>query len=184
MSALKWLYQYLPGARARSIQVFARSRPIVVFSDGACEAEGTTCGAVLLDGIGDCEFFGVKVPEDVVAGWVQGESRQVIGQAELWPVLLALLTWRAKMAGRHVVFYLDQDAARQALVKAYSPSRPSAEIVGQAYVMLAEIEVYPWFARVPTSSNVADHASRLLFKEVLLELPGARLREAILPRSA
>jgi hypothetical protein len=181
MRALEWLAKYLPEARARTIQVFARSRPLVAFSDGACEEHLTSCGAVLLDGPECSEFFGVKVPDEICAKWVQGESRQVIGQAELWPVLLSLLTWSDKMAGRQVIFFLDQDAARQALVKAYSPSRPSAEIVAQVFVNVALLEVYPWFARVPTESNVADHASRLLFGRVREELPGARLRDAKLP---
>jgi hypothetical protein len=180
-AALEWLARALPVAKARTIKVFATARPVVVFTDGACEGDVASCGAVLFDGETRTEFFGTRVPEDVHASWRQGTSEQVIGQAELWPVLLALLTWSDELAGRQVMFFIDQDAARQGLVKAYSPSKPSAEIIGQVFMKVAELEVYPWFSSVPTSSNPADPASRLNFALVQQEFPKARSRDAAMP---
>jgi hypothetical protein len=180
LSALRWLATTLPVARPRTVQALASTRPVIIFTDGACEGEGASCGGVLLDG--DCaEFFGLRVPEETYSAWRRGESTQVIGQAELWPVLLALLTWRERLSGRHIIFFIDQDAARQGLVKSYSPAEPSARIIGQVFVQVAAQEVYPWFARVPTSCNVADPASRLDFARVRQVVPGALVRNAVLP---
>jgi hypothetical protein len=181
LSALAWLAAMLPIARPRVVRAFGTTRPVLVFTDGACEGEGASCGAVLLDGEGVVEFFGLPVPDVTYRGWRQGASSQVIGQAELWPVLLSLTTWADRLAGRRVIFFIDQDAARQALVKAYSPSRPSAGIIAAAIVKVAELEVYPWFARVPTACNVADAASRLDFAQVLRAVPGAVQRKAVIP---
>jgi hypothetical protein len=62
VAALTWLAMFLPSARPRVIQVFSTMRPIIVFTDGACEGEVVSCGAVLMDGAEDVQFFGTVVP--------------------------------------------------------------------------------------------------------------------------
>ena len=56
-------------------------RPVLVFTDGACEPEGTTVGGVLVDGsVAQC--FGFKVSEAHVESWeTKLNQTQVIGQA-------------------------------------------------------------------------------------------------------
>jgi hypothetical protein len=179
LAAVIWLSEFLPLAKPRIIQVFCVARPLVVFTDGACEDALVTCGAVLLDGLGDVEFLGIEVAGELSASWRQGASRQVIGQAELYPVLLALDTRAERMKGRHLLVFIDQDAARQALIKGYSPSRPSADIITKVFGRVATLGTYPWFSRVPTASNPADAASRLDFLAVLAAFPQARLRAAV-----
>ena len=63
-----------------------------------------------------------------------------------------------------MVWWLDQDAARQALAKGYSPVLVSASIVDEVSLKLSWLNCYSWYARVPTASNPADAASRLDWK--------------------
>jgi hypothetical protein len=132
----------------------------------------------MIDGPWDVEAFGTEVPRRFREAWLQGSSTQVIGQAELFPVFVSMVTWAEKLRKRHVLVFLDQDAARQALVKAYSPSRPSAEIISAVFQEVEALEIYPWFSRVPTLSNAADAASRLDFSTLKANFPWVRVRSA------
>ena len=59
-------------------------------------------------------------------GWTK---KQVVGQAELVPCLAAKQVWRKRMRGRLVMNYIDNEAAKYALIKGTSPTRDS--VAGQ-----------------------------------------------------
>ena len=82
-----------------------------------------------------------------------------------------------------MIYFLDQDAARQALVKAYSPSAPRVQIISDVFVEISAVDLSPWFSRVPTASNPADPASRMDFKAVTSTFVKARLSKAVYQRS-
>ena len=113
----------------------------------------------------------------MVEGWRSSGKWQVIGQAELLPVLLAAVVWADILRNRYVVFWLDQDAARQGLTKGYSPSEHSAVLIDLASQHLSALQVFPWFARVPSASNPADAPSRLDLPAVWKSFPGALRRQ-------
>eukprot|EP00973_Karenia_brevis_P040752 5640106-Karenia_brevis.AAC.1 len=67
-------------------------------------------------------MFGATIREDLVAQWRTKEKQeQVIGQAELFPLLIARLTWAKYLKGSRVIYFLDNEAARLGAIKAYSP---------------------------------------------------------------
>eukprot|EP00439_Symbiodinium_sp_Y106_P008876 s11850_g1.t1 len=73
--------------------------PVLIFTDGACEQEGSlvTHGALLFDpATGRKEVFGDHVPESMVFQWRRGGKKQVIFFAEIFPVVVA------KAFGDHV----------------------------------------------------------------------------------
>ena len=80
---------------------------------------------------------------------------------------VAARRWRERIAGRNVIVYIDNDSARGALIKGYSPALPSAELLAVCWTELALARANPWFARVPGPSNIADGPSRLEFAECL-----------------
>ena len=88
-------------------------------------------------------------------------QKQVIGQAEIFPVLVARLTWKSRIAGRRVYYFIDNESARLALVKSYSPCLPSLKILMSCLAWDQEFQSSPWYARVPTYSNLADAPSRM-----------------------
>ena len=104
--------------------------PVLVFSDGACEVDGTSIGAVVIaPGVG-AQCFGATVSESTLESWrTKMGQRQLIGQAELFPLLVARLTWPDLLRSRRVLFFVDNESARIGMIRTYSPVLPSLGIV-------------------------------------------------------
>ena len=99
--ALRFWIAYFGTAAPRSITL-DHEMPIVVYTDGACEGENheivTVGGILVVEGV-LIEYFGFRVPEWLVSAWQQDGQRQVVGQAELLPVLVAKRLWGVSMKG-------------------------------------------------------------------------------------
>ena len=145
--------------------------PVLIFTDGACEADCTSIGGVLITPSGRVECFGIELPKEIVDGWKKkADQTQVIGQAELLPVLVAKLTWQHEIEGRRAIYFIDNESARLALVKAYSPVVSSLRIVCSCLKWDQDYKSQSWYARVPTFSNIADGPSRFEFTQCLKDL--------------
>ena len=95
----------------RSVSLWSEQPPVVVYTDGACEAESITMGAVLVDlSSGTKEFFGCPVPEALVLKWRRSGRTQLIFFTEILPVLVAKKTWSEILKNRRVFFYIDNEA--------------------------------------------------------------------------
>ena len=94
--------------------------------------------------------------DELVDAWLT-----LIGQAELLPVLLAKHTWSDVFQNRRCFEFVDNNSARYSLVNGYSPVLDSSQIISDVWLYDATQGVSSWYARVPTSSNVADGPSRL-----------------------
>ena len=160
--AAKTLSQAMP----RKIYAWKDEWPIVVFTDGACEADAThvTHGAVLCDLVTQSFFFfGDHVPRKFLEDWKKGGKTQVIFQAELFPIWIAKATWRGLLSHRQVIWFVDNEAARAAMVRSYSPLLDSMELIRNCAYEDVEAQSLNWYARVPSRSNLSDAASRLEF---------------------
>ena len=155
-------------------------RPVIVLTDGACEPEHTSIGGVLVcDGV--VEVFGAVVPTELVNSWkTRDDQEQVIGQAELFPLLISRLTWSKYLSGRRVIYFVDNESARLAMIKAYSPVGASLDLICKALQWDNAHDSYPWFARVPTASNISDSPSRMRLSQELIEL-GAKVVAPVFP---
>ena len=146
-------------------------RPVIVFTDGACETELTSIGGVLFPPTGRVQCFGLELPTALIDSWKSNkEQLQVIGQAEILPVLVAKQTWKEQLRGRRVIFFIDNESARIALVRAYSPVLASLRILMACLKSDQDLQSKSWYARVPTFSNIADGPSRLEFTKLLKDL--------------
>ena len=99
------------------------------------------------------------MPEDRLSSWRQRASglvEQVIGQAEIFPVLASLRTWQLALRGRRVVVFIDNDSARFSLIRRFSPVLVSMELIVEVGTEAARMSTCLWFERVPTLSNPAD----------------------------
>jgi hypothetical protein len=162
-----------------------REAPVIVLTDGACEEDGTTVGGVILcPGESTVECFGAQVDERMVASWKTREDQtQVIGQAEIFPLLVARLTWHHLLRGRRVIYFVDNESARLAMVKAYSPVLPSIELITKCLAFDYREECSSWYARVPTGCNISDAPSRMMLSEALRSL-GAKTVRPVFPAGA
>jgi hypothetical protein len=160
---LRFWPKYLQDAKPRTLKLNDTRPPILVFVDGA-EEDVVSTGAVMIDpcdGLNGRQFFVYDVPTAKVEQWkTAGGKQRVIHQAELLPALLAVSTWAARMQGRRIILFVDNDGARGSLIKGSSTSLPSALIVGQFWSEAAAAEMYIWVDRVPSASNPADGPSR------------------------
>ena len=169
-------------APSRSVPLDARADAVVIFMDGACDPpgdsplgpSGTAYGAVMFDPRdGAIQFFGATVGVERAERWRAGREWQINTQAELLPAVAAKLTWKQRLTGRLLIFYIDSDPARAGLVKGYSPVKASAEIISASAMLDRTLGCFPWYARVVSESNIADAASRLDFAEVRRLFPSA-----------
>ena len=135
--------------------------PVLVFTDGACEDAGTSVGGLIIDG-DLIEHFGFWVDKEKLEKWkTKEDQKQVIGQAELYPLLVARLTWGKYLKGRRVIYFIDNESARIGLVRGYSSVLPSLKIIMQCLEWDCNNDSTAWFARVPSESNPADGPSRM-----------------------
>ena len=104
----------------------------------------------------------------------------MIGQAELFPVLVAKRTWAKDLCGRRVIYFIDNEAACPGLVKAYSLVLPSLGIIMDCLTWDYANNSDSWYARVPSESNVSDGPSRLDFHLVLERRGGVRVNPKLL----
>ena len=149
-------------AGPRVVEPRAHKPPVIIFTDGACEEDGTTIGGVLITRSGRPEAFGARLTEEAVKRLASKlGQKQVIGQAELLPVLVAKQTWEKEIGCSKVIFFIDNDSARLALIKGYSPVLSSLELIMQCAIEDAKSRCSSWYARVPTHSNIADDPSRM-----------------------
>ena len=147
------------------LQISAKSRLTwYLFTDGSCEASKRVgaVGAVLYDSKGSLvSAFSEKAPTSVMDRLL-ADSENPIYELELFPVLLALRKWQSLLQGTQIVSFVDNDAAKYALVKACSTTHVGAEIIEDIRMIELRCQMRIWYARVPTHSNPADGPSRLI----------------------
>ena len=126
---------------------------------------------------GQCVPFRRPVAKLVAVPWRFRFQRR---QAELFPRVVAALTWPDLLRDHLVIWWHDNESARAASIRGYSPVLESCRILAEAAVCEAALHCRSWFARVPTASNVSDPASRLDYPEVWRLVPGAVQSEPVL----
>ncbi len=176
---LRWLRDRVLLAPPRLITVEKRST-FHVFLDGACTEYqpdeawcGTSIGGVMFDeqgrGVGS---FGEVLPQEIVAVWKQGDKEQLIFEAELLPYVVALHLWAAELKGASCFIYIDNEAAKSSWINGTADLLHARRMIHVGVSKEAELEVSPYFCRVPTHSNLADDPSRGSFD--LCERMGAK----------
>ena len=168
LGALDWLVKHVLSSPPRRVLRASVRPPLLVLTDGACEGqswESVTIGGILLDPEdGTVEYFGCRVPErTLLTWWAATGPRQTIGQAELLPAVMARRHWMTRIAGRRIFFFLDNNSARDALVRGDSAAASSRALLRAFYRIEARAPCTAWFTRVATAANAADGPSRLSF---------------------
>ena len=152
----------LDSAGPRIVEPIAWEYPIVIFTDGACEDAGASIGGIIFAQGMRPQTFGAMLTKEATRKLASkiGQT-QIIGQAELLPVLVAKYIWRSILANRRVIYFVDNDSARLALVRGYSPVITSLGIIMRCAHQDALSRSSSWYARVPSKSNIGDGPSRM-----------------------
>lgn len=168
-SALAGALASLLNSKPRVVRSWSGNKPAVVFTDGACEEDGlkVTHGAVLYDGqTGKAQMFGDNVPSSWVELWRKSGRRQLICQAEIFPVIVAKATWSEILRGRSVIWFIDNNSALSARIRSFSPVIDNFSLLVINAQLDVEIDCLNWYARVPSPSNLGDAPSRLEFAKL------------------
>ncbi len=158
---LRFWPKYFANAKPRTVRYVDDRPPAVIFTDGA-EEGAVGVGGILMDAASaGHEYFGGIVDDQIVQGWLAaGNKQRVIHQAEVYPALIALGIWAEQLRGRRVIFFVDNDAAKECLIKGTTRSKASAKLVADFWCRAAEYELYIWVERVASAANPADAPSR------------------------
>jgi hypothetical protein len=180
--ALTFAKELLSTAAPRRVSLIDTTAPIIVFTDGAFESlpDGSflaSIGAVVIDPVTNTRsIHDGMVPNDLVALWQKIVGAQLIGQVELYPILAIRLLYQELLENRRVLYFIDNDSARDALISGTSKSLASMTLLTEFHLVESLKPSYPWYARVPSSSNPADAPSRgdvdSMAKSLCLEYKG------------
>ena len=83
-----------------------------------------------------------------------------IGELETLAVLLAANIWRSYIGAKRILFFVDNEGSRFSLIRGYSASKVISFMCSVLTSLLDDLFIFPWYARVPSVSNIADPPSR------------------------
>lgn len=81
----------------------------------------------------------------------------------MYPILVAKETWCTHLASRSVLWFADNESARMALVRSFSPVADNFSILQVNAKLDMELQSRHRYARVPSKTKISDAASRLCF---------------------
>ena len=158
--ALHFFLLVLTSVPARIIPIIHDELPpVVIYTDASARGPSLRLGVLVLEqGVrGECGSW--DVPAEVVDTW---ELRsQYIGQAELLCGPLVLHTWRERLRGRSILWFVDNFAAVSAMAKTCSPTEDNSRMALIVGLLAAELGIGLWLEYVHTAQNPADWLSRL-----------------------
>ena len=76
------------------------------------------------------------------------------------PAWLAIDLWGKQLHSRRVILFVDNDAAKGALIKSGSRVEPSAGLAAKFWEVAAKERLDVWVDRVASAANPADDPSR------------------------
>ena len=178
--AIEFILQHVLAGPPKTVSLQSRPR-FHLWIDGSCKwpnhSPYPTCGlgAAILTPAG-WESWGLQLDPSFTQPWSQrARKSHLIFEAELLPYLLSLTLWHDRLRRADLLVFIDNDAARTALTKAFSRRAEGAHLVGASVTLEEELQVRAAFLRVPTHSNIADGPRRDDFS--IVDSLGVRQRQ-------
>jgi len=143
-----------------------RRLPVLIYSDAQyAEAAGTAGLGVILVDLEDPTqkryMAGGQTSQEVLE-WLH-QRKQQVNQLELLAVLCASMTFKEKMLGREVIFYIDNTSALSACIHGYCQAPDMGMLSNALALMLAGMACVAYFVHVAGKANSADLPSRAPF---------------------
>jgi len=106
------------------------------------------------------QAFSCALSPDQIASLGGFVKKTIIFEAELLALIVSFVLWKNLIGNSPVVFYVDNNSARDVAISANSRSKTIASLVEQLLRVEDLASCFCWFARVPSPSNPADDPSR------------------------
>ena len=166
-SALASILKYIEVAVPKSIFYSPQAPPTVLYTDGAVEGSTATAGAVLCMPNLPWRVIQFHIPAELLDLWTSRGSKHAVAQTELYPVLVAKLTWKRYLHHTDLLHFTDSNVVKSALVSGTSSSLSSRELLWDISAIELELGGRVWASRVPSEYNPADLPSRMQWSELL-----------------
>ena len=133
-----------------------------VFTDASFEDDRSAgLGAILFDEKGRAlDYFSTRLLPEDCDRLFSSDREQLITELKALAVLAALCLWHQRLVAKHVVIFCDNEGAKGAILKGYSPSKWLHEIACKIAAAEEAAALFIWYSRVPSESNPADDPSR------------------------
>ena len=136
-----------------------------IFTDACFEPSSSTwpcgLGGVIYNSDGVAvQAFSFCLSQDQINSLGGLSKKTIIFEAELLALIVAFILWRNILRNSPVVFYVDNNSARDVAISANSRSALIAGLVEQLLKVEDGAACFCWFSRVPSPSNPADEPSR------------------------
>ena len=112
------------------------------------------------------QFFSQRLSERMIADLNPGSRKTAIFECEFLALFCAMLIWGSSVSSA-VVVYTDNNAVRDAMISCHTTNNVAKKILIATLSLESELQLAPWYARVPTDSNMADNPSRLTTSPLL-----------------
>ena len=159
----------------------AAGRPWTIYTDACYEpsdkAWACGLGAILIspDGIPAAAFSLCLTEEQLVALGAKSK-RTIIFEAELLAMILAMKVWQPFISHTPLLAFIDNNSVRDVAITGKARGPVAARMVEFLLRLEDEASIWPWYARVPSESNIADPPSREKCEHVSFK--GRRVRSA------
>ena len=177
LEALQLLKDRVTSQLPRSVSASRAESPIVIFTDGCFEPEADlpagVGGVMFMHGERDAlkvRAFGSVVPSFLLDTWHAQGKRHLIGQVEMFAVLLARACWAPYINGSRVIYFVDHSGVLSACISGCSREETWRKLLC-AFEKADAVPALQWFSRVPSHSNISDGPSRGRWSELLQLFP-------------
>ena len=158
--AIEWVLHNVPKAPPKCFHQ-PSGRSFQLFTDGSFEGGRGCMGGVLCRADGSpWQWWSLQVPSGIVEHWAQDGVEHPIMQCELLAAAVSLAVWGPTLASSFLTLWIDNGAARHALIAAHAFPDSNRLIVGSCLRCETDHSLRLWIARVPSISNPADAPSR------------------------
>ena len=124
-------------------------------------------GAVLFDPTGrPTQFFSKQLTCDLLQSLNPSQKKTAIFECEFFALFCAFHVWGDAISNA-LVIYTDNNAVRDALITGHTNNVLAKRILVATLGLECEKQLTPWYARVPTDSNMADGPPRLKVEHLL-----------------
>ena len=168
--AIKLHRHLLADGRPRELKP-ASCEPWFIQTDASYdEVAGTVdagIGAVLFNPQGKpVSYFSKKLPVELIEKLNEAAKQNAIFECEFFALYCAFLVWGERITNA-VVIFTDNNGVRDSLISCSSRNATAKKLLVATMALECKLQLTPWYARVPTDSNMADGPSRYRCQKVI-----------------
>ena len=135
-----------------------------IYTDACYEPQAASwkcgLGGVLVNPLGEkVSFFALDLSEQQMNALGDDWKKTIIFRAELLAMVLAFSVRRSRIMSTAFVCFMDNNSARDVAISGCGRNSVANSLIEFLLKLEMASNVTPWYARVPTPSNVADSPS-------------------------